>query len=210
MAGEEPRNVLEEDRGRSVEGHKVKEGEGEDGSGAGEPGSLARNAEVLARKTAGPEGSPSPLPTLSGGLESSLASRPLLPPVELNTVGSGWNSTCPFPVASVRLSSTASSGPLPPPGFPSRIVSKTGDVAELGDSWPPLREDGTGVGVDLAEADGSPSGSGQPHVKASDSAEERGVRELMRHGSPAPLGCRRPPGGPRGRPPVRPPAGRTP
>ena len=79
------------------------------------------------------------------------------------------NSTCPFPCANVRLSSIAKSGPFPPPGFPSRIVSKTGDVSEVRDFRPSLGEDGAGVGVDLREADGAPSDSFKPKVKPADS-----------------------------------------
>jgi hypothetical protein len=60
MTGEESRYVFEQDGGRSVSLHKVEEGEGEPGSGAGEPSSLACDAEVLARETAGPERCSSP------------------------------------------------------------------------------------------------------------------------------------------------------
>jgi hypothetical protein len=66
MTGQESRYVFEQDRGRSVSLHKVEEGKGEPGSGTCEPSSLACDAEVLARKTAGPEASPMPLPILSG------------------------------------------------------------------------------------------------------------------------------------------------
>jgi hypothetical protein len=43
MTGEESRYVLEEDGGRSVSLHKVEESEGQDGSLAVEPSSLACN-----------------------------------------------------------------------------------------------------------------------------------------------------------------------
>lgn len=71
IAGEEARYVFEDDRGRSVSLHKVEEGVGEPAAGV-EPvlvGShaspLAGDGEVLARKTAGPEDIPMPLPTRS-------------------------------------------------------------------------------------------------------------------------------------------------
>ena len=55
IAGEESRNVLEEDGGRSVSLHKVEEGEGEAGPGAGESSPLSCDAEILAGEAAGPE-----------------------------------------------------------------------------------------------------------------------------------------------------------
>jgi len=85
MTGEEARYVFEEDGGRSVALHKVEEGEGEAAALSGESCPLPGDAEVLARKTAGPEGSPMPLPTRSDG-DSGPISRLRLPPVELNDV----------------------------------------------------------------------------------------------------------------------------
>jgi hypothetical protein len=52
MTGEEARYVLQEAEGRSMPSHKVKEGEGEAAAGTGEPSSLARDGEVLAREAA--------------------------------------------------------------------------------------------------------------------------------------------------------------
>jgi len=51
----------------------------------------------------------------------------------------------------------------------SQVVSEFGDVTEVRDSGPSLGEDGAGVGVDLGEADGAPSGSLEAEVKSSDS-----------------------------------------
>jgi hypothetical protein len=53
------------------------------------------------------------------------------------------------------------------------------DASEVRDSRPSLGEDRRGVGVDLGEADGSPSGSLQPKVKASDPREEGCVGEVI-------------------------------
>jgi hypothetical protein len=50
--------------------------------------------------------------------------------------------------------------------------SKANDVTEVRDSGPSLGEDGGGVGVDLGEGDGSPSGTLQPKVKSPDPREE--------------------------------------
>ena len=55
MTGQKARNVLEEDRGRSVLLHKVEEGEGEDAAFSSETGPPSGDAEVLTGKTAGPE-----------------------------------------------------------------------------------------------------------------------------------------------------------
>jgi hypothetical protein len=57
MTGEEARNVLEEDEPGSVSPHKLEEGEGQPGSGAGESAALPGDAEVLAGEAAGPESS---------------------------------------------------------------------------------------------------------------------------------------------------------
>ncbi len=54
MTGEESRYVLEEDGGRSVSLHKLKEAEGEAGPFPGEAPALAGDAEVLAGEAAGP------------------------------------------------------------------------------------------------------------------------------------------------------------
>ena len=135
MTGEEARYVFEEDGGRSVALHKVEEGEGEAGALSGESCPLPGDAEVLARKTAGPEGSPMPLPTRSDG-DSGPISRLRLPPVELN------------------------------------------DVTEVGDSRPSLGEDGAGIGVNLGEADGAPSGTLKPKVGSSDAREEGGMGQV--------------------------------
>jgi hypothetical protein len=83
ITGEEARYILEEDGGRSVALHKVEEGEGEAGPLSGEPGPLAGDAEILARKTAGPEGSPMPLPTRRVGLSLTVIR---VPPVESNDI----------------------------------------------------------------------------------------------------------------------------
>jgi hypothetical protein len=42
------------------------------------------------------------------------------------------------------------------------------DAPEVRDPRPSLGEDGAGVGVDLGEGDGAPSGTLQPKVKSSD------------------------------------------
>jgi hypothetical protein len=60
----------------------------------------------------------------------------------------------------------------------SHGFSEPGDVSEVWDAGPSLGKDGAGVGVDLGVADGSPTGTFQPKVKSSDSAEERGVRGI--------------------------------
>jgi len=131
------RNVLEEDEPGSVSPHKLEEGEGEAGSGSlAHASSLPGDGEILAWKTAGPEASPSPLPTRSDGA-SGPTSRLRLPPVELN------------------------------------------DITEVRDSRPSLGEDGGGVGVDLGEADGPPSGSLKPHIESADPGEEGGVGESI-------------------------------
>jgi hypothetical protein len=73
------------------------------------------------------------------------------------------------------------------------IGSELDDAPEVRDSGPSLGEDRRGVGVDLGEADGSPSGSLKPKVKPSDPGEEGGVREVTAHPSPpvlSPLGPR--------------------
>jgi hypothetical protein len=69
MTGQESRYVFEQDGGRSVSLHKVEEGKGEPGSGTGEPSSLSCDAEVLARKTAGPEGDVVPISAISPRLD---------------------------------------------------------------------------------------------------------------------------------------------
>ena len=63
IAGEESRNVLEEDGGRSVSLHKVEDRERESRSGAGETAPSSGDAEVLAGETAGPEAGISPSST---------------------------------------------------------------------------------------------------------------------------------------------------
>lgn len=60
---------------------------------------------------------------------------------------------------------------VPPP------VSERDDVSEVGDSGPSLCEDGAGVGLDLAEGDGAPSGSLEAEVEAADTGEEACVGE---------------------------------
>jgi hypothetical protein len=140
ITGEESRYVLEEDGGRSVALHKVKEGIGEAGSGAvvlcSHASSLAGDGEVLAGEAAGPE----------GGVWNAMTW--LNPPSKLR--------------GSVGLRS------LSIPLYRSK-ARQFGDVSEVRDSGPSLGEDGTGAGVDLGEADGAPSGSLKPKVKSSDS-----------------------------------------
>lgn len=46
------------------------------------------------------------------------------------------------------------------------------DVVMDGDAWPVLSEDGPAVGVDLAEGDGTHSGSFKPEAETADPAEE--------------------------------------
>jgi len=89
------------------------------------------------------------------------------------------NSTCPFPCAKVRLSLIARSGPLPPPGLPSRIVSKMGNVAEVRNAGPSPSEDSAGVGIDFGEADGAPSSTLKPKVGPSDTREEGGMGQVI-------------------------------
>jgi hypothetical protein len=48
------------------------------------------------------------------------------------------------------------------------LASKGSDIPEVRDAGPSLGEDGAGVGVDLREADGSPSGPFEPQIEASD------------------------------------------
>jgi hypothetical protein len=49
---------------------------------------------------------------------------------------------------------------------------KVGDISDVRYSGPSLGEDGTGVGVDLGEADCSPSGPFEPQIESTGSAEE--------------------------------------
>ena len=52
------------------------------------------------------------------------------------------------------------------------------DVTEVGDSRPSLGEDGAGIGVNLGEADGAPSGTLKPKVGSSDAREEGGMGQV--------------------------------
>jgi hypothetical protein len=70
----------------------------------------------------------------------------------------------PSPARSAGLISSIISG-IAPPSLPR---SEMLYVAEVGDVGPPLREDGAGVGVDLAEADGAPACSLKAEVEAAD------------------------------------------
>jgi hypothetical protein len=156
IRGEEARNVLEEDGGRSVALHKSKEREGEAGPLAGEAAALPGDGEILTGEASGPEvGFPptrtvgahgidaSPVPTLSGG----------------ESVGCGaWSRL----VVGSKLH-----------------VSDIDDASEVGDTWPSLGEDGAGVGVDLGEGDGAPSGALEPQIDSSGPGEEAGVREFI-------------------------------
>ena len=56
MTGEEARDILEDQEGRSVSLHKVEEGEGESAARSCESCALAGDGEVLAGEAAGPEG----------------------------------------------------------------------------------------------------------------------------------------------------------
>lgn len=60
------------------------------------------------------------------------------------------------------------------------------DVAEVDDAGEAGREDRAGVGVDLGEADGSPSGALKPKVQSPGSAEEGGVGESIHRTAPDP------------------------
>jgi hypothetical protein len=46
--------------------------------------------------------------------------------------------------------------------------SESNDVTEVGDTGPVPSEDGVGVGVDLADADGVPAGSLESEIKPAD------------------------------------------
>lgn len=88
MTGEKARNVLEEDEPGSVSLGQSEECVGEAAAGSlDHASSLPGNAEVLAWKTAGPEGSPMPLPIRSVGSGLTVIR---VPPVEskLSTSGS--------------------------------------------------------------------------------------------------------------------------
>jgi hypothetical protein len=139
MTGEESRYVLEQDDGRSVSLHKVEEGEGESGSGACESSSLACDAEVLARKTAGPEASPSPVPTLSGSDCPSIFSPSRWTLFGLNECVA--TSRCDDLLGSARSAFLTDASAQ----FSSRIdigSCNCHDVAEVRDVGPSLGEDG--------------------------------------------------------------------
>ena len=68
----------------------------------------------------------------------------------------------PLPTRRFGLTSSIGAAPL-------CVQSKAHDVTVIGDSGPSLCEDGTGVGVDLGEADGPKSGSLQAEVCPADS-----------------------------------------
>jgi hypothetical protein len=159
MTGEEARYVLEDDVSRSVDGHKVEEGEGESGSGGevivGEPSALAGDAEVLAGEPSGPEGGTGPVITAGAHV-----------PLSVPTFSGGDRVGCG---AWSRLVFGSNTQPL----------GERGDVSEVGDIGPSLGEDGAGVGVDLREADRPPSSSLESHIDSCDPGEERRVRELM-------------------------------
>jgi hypothetical protein len=149
MTGEEARYVLEEDGGRSVSFHKVEEGVGETGSCIStvhvrsHAASLAGDGEVLAGETAGPEGCIGPISTAF-----VLICWPCQPwPKPRNVAATS------LPFISVDLDG---------------VSGDVGDVSEVGDVGPSLREDRAGVGVDLGEADGAPSGSLQAEVCPAD------------------------------------------
>jgi hypothetical protein len=55
------------------------------------------------------------------------------------------------------------------------VFDQNRDVSEVRDSGPSLGEDGRGVGVDLGEGDGPPSGTLQPNVQAACPGEKRGM-----------------------------------
>jgi hypothetical protein len=71
----------------------------------------------------------------------------------------------------------------------SNACSDRGDVTEVWDTGPALGEYGAGVGVDLGEADGAPSGSLKPKVKAADAGEEGGMGEVMQQPGPPAARC---------------------
>lgn len=55
------------------------------------------------------------------------------------------------------------------------VAGKSGNVSYVSivrHAWPVFAEDGTGVGVDLGEADGFEAGTFKAKAKSSDSAEE--------------------------------------
>jgi hypothetical protein len=163
MTGEKSRNVLEEDGGRSVSLHKGEEGERQSGSGTGEPSPLPGNREVLAGEASRPEG---------GVLPVRIGDFARIP------ARSYWCQSFIDPSASKLITiGTVSPGP-PSSIFCGPTRSEGDDVSEVRNAGPVLCEDARGIGVDLGEGDGSPSGSLQSQVKASHSAEERGVREF--------------------------------
>jgi len=53
--------------------------------------------------------------------------------------------------------------------LPPSLPRKLNDIAEIDDAGPSLGKDGAGVGVDLGEADGAPTGASKPKVKSADS-----------------------------------------
>jgi len=153
MTGEEARYVLEEDGGRSVSLHKGEECEGEGGSFAREPASLAGDAEVLAGEPAGPEGGVSPAVAPEFACSEGVGdTKPMVDTTR-------WLD-CSMPPASARN--------IPGPSFhqPRPDVE---NVTEVRDSRPSLAEDRRGVGVDLGEGDGSPTGSLKPHIESAHS-----------------------------------------
>ena len=88
MAGEESRNVLEEEGPRSVSLHKVEEGEGEDASLASEPLALPGDGEVLAGEAACPEVCGAPVITIGIRSLIGLAASIGRPSCSTFTVGS--------------------------------------------------------------------------------------------------------------------------
>jgi len=55
---------------------------------------------------------------------------------------------------------------------PEAIGSENCDIVVAGDAGPVLGEDAAAVGIDLAEGDGSHSGSLEPEAEPADPAEE--------------------------------------
>ena len=74
----------------------------------------------------------------------------------------GWNT------AATRLAVT---GPVSPILIGIRspaLFCQSNDVTDVRDAGPSLGKDGAGVGVNLGEADGAPSGTLKPNVSSAD------------------------------------------
>ena len=161
MTGEETRDVLKKDGSRSVNANEVQEGEGEAGSVSGKAGPLPGDAEVLAGEASGPEGGSLPV-TMMGCIADGLPCRLFFGPTR--SVGASTISPprSPPPLWFWLVGRVGDRSPVM-----TLALCESDDVPEVGDCGPVVGEDGAGVGVDLGEGDGSPSGSLKPKVNSS-------------------------------------------